>query len=474
MANPKKSRKIIIFSVIGLVLVALTLSAIFRKKEPVITVQTEKVTRRNLTELVVANGKIQPVTQVVISPEVAGEIVALPVKEGDRVKKGDLLVQIKPDNYEASRNSAEANFQSARASIELAQAELEKAETEFKRNRDLFQNKLVSDSIFLEFKTAYEVAKLHHQNAVHQADQAKFGLDKAKDDLSKTTIISPIDGTVARLQSQLGERVLGTSFNKGTEIMTIADLNEMEARVDIGEMDVVLIAPGQKARLEVDSFKDRKFTGTVTQIANSSKVSSAMSSSQSQEATKFEVRIRVNETEAFRPGMSINTEIETRYRTNVLTVPMASVTTRPPKPTEKKDNPAGKKTKSGATNTGASTPAAGTNTIRSATATNAAGTNAALSAAATNAAGTNAVASDKKSKEGPKTIEVVFITNSDNVKMVPVKIGICDNDYWEITEGLTEGQEVVSGGYKAISKDLQDGKKIKRGKADKGEAKDKQ
>jgi HlyD family secretion protein len=474
MANPKKRRKIIIFSIIGLALVALTLVAVFRKKEPVITVQTEKVTRRNLIELVVANGKIQPVTQVVISPEVAGEIIALPVKEGDRVKKGDLLLQIKPDNYEASRNSAEANYKSAQASIELAQAELEKAETEYKRNRDLFQNKLVSDSVYLEFKTAYEVAKLHHQNAVHQADQAKFGLDKAKDDLSKTTIVSPIDGTVARLQSQLGERVLGTSFNKGTEIMTIADLNEMEARVDIGEMDVVLIAPGQKARLEVDSFKDRKFTGTVTQIANSSKAASAMSSSQSQDATKFEVRIRVNETEAFRPGMSINTEIETRYRTNVLTVPLASVTTRPPKPPEKKDSPAGKKAKSGATNTVAPTPGAGTNKALSATATNAVGTNATLSATTTNAAGTNAATSDKKSKEGPKTVEVVFITNSDHAKMVPVKIGICDNDYWEITEGLTEGQEVVSGGYKAISKDLQDGKKIKRGSSDKGESKDKQ
>jgi HlyD family secretion protein len=454
MANSKKRRKIIIFSVIGVALVALTLVAVFRKKAPVITVQTEKVTRRNLIELVVANGKIQPVTQVVISPEVAGEIVALPVKEGDPVKKGDLLVQIKPDNYEASRNSAEANYKSSLASIDLAQAELEKAETEYKRNQNLFQNKLVSDSVFLDFKTAYEVAKLQHQNAIHQADQAKFGLDKAKDDLSKTTILSPIDGIVSRLKSQLGERVLGTSFNMGTEIMTIADLNEMESRVDIGEMDVVLIAPGQKARLEVDSFKDRKFNGTVTQIANSSKSSSSLgSSSQSQEATKFEVRIRISEVEAFRPGMSVSTEIETRYRTNVLTVPMASVTTRPPKPPAKKDNPGKNTAKSGATNAAPSAPASATNGALSAT-------------------GTNNPASDKKSKEGPKTIEVVFVTDGDHVKMVPVKIGICDNDYWEISEGLTEGQEVVSGGYRAISKDLEDGKKIKRGTPDKGDAKE--
>jgi len=261
MANSKKRRKLLIFTVIAVVLVALTLMAVFKKREIVITVQTDKVARRSLTELVVANGKIQPVVQVVISPEVAGEITALPVKEGDHVKKGDLLVQIKPDNYEASRNSAEANFMSAIASRTVAQAELDKAETEYKRNQELFRTKLVSDSLMLDFKTVFDVAKLRYTNAVHQADQAKYGLDKARDDLSKTTIQSPMDGTVTRLRSQLGERVLGTSFNMGTEIMTIANLEEMEARVDIGEIDVVLIKPGQRARLEVDAFKDRKFSG---------------------------------------------------------------------------------------------------------------------------------------------------------------------------------------------------------------------
>jgi HlyD family secretion protein len=222
----------------------------------------------------------------------------------------------------------------------------------------------------------------------------------------------------------------------------------------------VLIAPGQKARLDVDSFKDRKFTGTVTQIANSSKssglTSSSSSSSSSQEATKFEVRIRINETEAFRPGMSVSTEIETRYRTNVLTVPMASVTTRPPKTPEKKDKDKSSKTtaKSVNTNTALSTPS-----------------NSTLSATGTNSPGTNNPASEKKSKED-KAIEVVFVADGDHVKMVPVKIGICDNDYWEISEGLAEGQEVVSGGYRAISKDLEDGKKIKRGTPDTGDVKE--
>ena len=440
MANPKKGRKLIIFTVIGLGLVALTLAAVFRKREVVITVQTDKVTRRSLTELVVANGKIQPVVQVVISPEVAGEITALPVKEGDHVKKGDLLVQIKPDNYEASRNSAEANYMSALGGKTVAQAELDKAEAEFNRNQELFRTKLVSDSVMLDFKTVFDVAKLRYTNSVHQADQAKYGLDKARDDLSKTTIQSPMDGTVTRLRSQLGERVLGTSFNMGTEIMTIADLEAMEARVDIGEIDVVLIQPGQRARLEVDAFKDRKFSGTVTEIANSSRGSTVLGqSSQSQEATKFEVKIRITEKENFRPGMSVSTEIETRYTTNVLTVPIAAITTRLPK---------------------TNAPASGvTNSV---TVTN-----------ATSPANTNAAKGDKKSKDTPKPTEVVFVVEGDHAKQAPVKIGISDSDYWEITDGLQEGQEIVSGGYKAVNRELEDGKKIRKGKPEKPDEKEK-
>jgi HlyD family secretion protein len=426
MANPKKRRKFFVFSAIIVVLVALTLIAIFKKREPVVTVQTEKVTLRNITETVIANGKIQPVKQVVISPEVAGEITALPVKEGDRVKKGDLLVQIKPDNYIASRNSADAQYKSAIASKELANAQLVKAETEYKRNKELFANKLISDSTFLDFKTQYEVAKLQYENAIHLQDQAKFGLDKAADDLSKTTIVAPMDGTVTRLESQLGERVLGTSFNMGTEIMTISDLNEMEALVDIGEMDVVLLKPNQKARLDVDAFKDRKFTGVITEIANSAKGSgssalSAAASASSQEATKFEVHIRVNEKENLRPGMSVTAEIETRSRTNVLTVPIASVTTRIPKQ------------------------------------------NKADAFSANSGGKTNALASDKKSKELPKQEDVVFVVEGDHVKLRPVKIGISDDDYFEITDGLKEGEKVVSGSYRAINHDLEDGKKITEG-----------
>jgi HlyD family secretion protein len=467
MANPKKRKKILILSGIGAVMIILTVVAIFRKREPVITIQTtEKVARRDITQKVPANGKVQPVTQVVISPEVAGEIVALPFKEGDRVKKGDILVQIKPDNYRAGRNSAEANYKTSTAGKNLAQAQLDKAEAEFKRNQELFQNKLVSDSIFLDFKTAYEVAKLQYQSSVHQEEQAKSGLDKAVDDLSKTTIMSPIDGIITRLKSQLGERVLGTSFNMGTEIMTVSDLSEMEARVDIGEADINLIKPGQSAELEVDAYKNRKFGGVVTETANSAKglgSQSALLSSSSQDATKFEVHIRIKEKDLFLPGMSVTADILTCSKTNVLAVPIASVTARVPKDATKKD---GDK-KSGNPSPGTNASVEKTNSPAGTTNRPPAGATNTLSAIGTNApsaGGTNTFKTDKKAKDA-KPIEVVFLLDGDRAKQVPVKIGIGDDSYWEITDGLTEGQEVISGGYKAINRELEDGKKVVKGTA---------
>jgi HlyD family secretion protein len=428
MANPKnkKRRRIVVFTVIGLVLVGLTLAAIFRKREPVITVQTEKVARRNLTETVVANGKIQPVLQVKISPEVSGEIIELPVKEGQWVKKGDLLVKIKPDSYIANVRSAEAQYLSSASGKDLAQASMRKAELEFKRNEEMFLGKLESESTFLEFKTGFEVAQAQTETATHQVAVAKAALDRAKEELAKTTISSPLDGTISKLNSRLGERVVGTAMMTGTEIMIVSDLNAMEARVDVGEIDVVLIKPGQKTRLEVDAFHDRKFKGTVTEIANSSKdagMQGGGGGGQSQEATKFEVRIRVDEKEELRPGMSVTAEIETRYRTNVLTVPIQSVTTRLPKgavdekqkKTAKKDEDEDMPEKK-----------------------------------------------PKKQDEANKPVEVVFVTGSDTVKMIKVKRGIGDDEYLEVTEGLTEGQEAVSGTYKAINRELEEGKRIKR------------
>jgi HlyD family secretion protein len=463
MAKSKKRRKVLVFSIIAAVLAGLTAVAVFKKREVTITVQTEKVTRRNLTEIVVANGKIQPVLQVKISAEVSGEIIDLPVKEGQAVKKGELLVKIKPEFYIAATNQADASYKSALAGKAMAEASLRKAEAELKRNQELFRHKLVSDSAFDEVQAAYDVAKAQLDSAGHQVDVAKAAVDSAADSLDKTIIWAPLAGTISKLNSRLGERVLGTVQNVGTEIMTIADLNEMETRVDIGENDVVRIAPGQKARLEVDAFKNRKFNGTVTEIANSSKDAGQMNTGSSQEATKFEVRIRIQEKEAFRPGMSVTAEIETCYRTNALTVPYASVTTRPPKEKEKKVE---KKIAGLVDPPGTNSPKTGTNALVAKSSPAAADTNAlAVGANALAADGTNVAKSDKKAKEAVKQVEVVFVLEGDHAKMAPVKIGISDDNYWEITEGLTEGQEVVSGSFKAITRELEDARKIRKGPA---------
>ncbi len=314
---------------------------------------------------------------------------------------------------------------------------------------ELFHQKLLSESDFIGFKSARDVARAQLDSADDQVNVAKANVDNAEEQLERTTIVSPLDGTVSKLNSQLGERVLGTVQNAGTDIMVVSDLNAMEARVDVGEMDVVLIRPGQNVSLEVDSFKDQKFSGAVTDVASSSEglnSLSSVSSSSTQDATKFEIRIRINEKESFRPGMSVTGEIETRSRTNVLAVPFASVTARPPKP---KPKAAGHSPK--------------TNLVASAgQATNGTGavadpTNTWLAVAG----GTNAAATDKKSKESQKLVDVVFVVEGDHVKMTPVKTGISDETHWEIVEGLKEGDEIVSGGFRAISRDLDDGKIIR-------------
>ncbi len=401
---------------IALIVIALTAVAFVRRREPVIPVQLEKVARRNLTELVIATGKINAVLSVMINPEVSGEIILLPVEEGQKVKKGDVLVRIKPDNYIATRNSARANYQSSLANRNLAKANLDKAELECQRNQRLFDQKLISDSAFLLAKTDYEVAKASYETSGHQAEQAQAALARTEDDLSKTTILSPLDGSVINRKSQAGERVVGTAMMAGTEIMTVADLDNMEARVDIGEMDIPLIRLGQKARLEVDAFPDRKFTGHVTEIANAAKT---LAPGTQQEATKFQVKILVDDKEAFRPGMSVTAEIETRYRTNVLTVPIQSVTTRAPKGKQaqtEKEKYEEAQLKSDST---------------------------------------------RKTRNDNKPVEVVFIAKSGRVKAAPVKRGISDEDYTEIETGVSQGDDVVAGGYKAIQRELEDGKRIR-------------
>jgi HlyD family secretion protein len=451
-ATPQPKRKgngkLILFAIIILIVLALAMYFALRNKTPAITVQTEKVSRHTITETVIANGKIYPVQEVHISPEVSGEIIALPVKEGQFVHKGDLLLKINPDVYIAALNQAKAGYESSVAAKTTAVANLEKADTDFKRNEELFKRNLEDESDYIGFKVARDVAKANVESADDQMAVSQASVDSAQDSLDKTTIVAPMNGTITTLNSQLGERVLGTVQNVGTEIMIISDLSTMEARVDIGEMDIVLLQTNQAAQLEVDSFKDRKFNGTVTAVGNSSEGlesdsavdSSTSSSGSGQTATQFQVRIRFNDLAGFRPGMSVTATIDTRTRTNVLAVPIASVTTRVVKPDLKKRiDPA--KTNSITTNASAN------NTIT------------------TSGSPTNSATPGKKSDEKDKPVDVVFVVHGDHVKAVPVKIGISDDDFWEITDGLKEGDEIVTGGYSAISHNLDDGKKIVRGPA---------
>ena len=416
-----KTRRIVVFSVIGLVLIGLGVAAYMNKREAPITVQTEKSARRSLSETVPGTGKLQAVVKVVINPEESGEIIALPVKEGQQVKKGDLLVKIRPDPYIAARNQADASYKSSMAAGLQAKAQLEKAQIEFKRNEELYKGKLIADTTFVDFRTQLEVAKLQYESQQHQVEMAKAQLEKAEDDLAKTTIVSPIDGIVTQKKSELGERVVGTAMMAGTEILTVADLSDMEALVDIGETDINLIKMGQKAKLEVDSFKDKKFNGEVTEIANSAKTAGAGTQ---QEATKFAVKIHLTEKSTFRPGMSVTAEIETRYRTNVVSVPIQCVTARlPGGPGDKKGGKPGQPPPTQDKNDSADP--------------------------------------DKKPGNAPKPEEVVFVVENGRVKMLKVTRGISDDNYTEITEGLKEGQDVVSGGFKAINRELEDGKLVR-------------
>jgi HlyD family secretion protein len=433
----KRRRKIIIFILIGVVLAGLTVMAVFNKKEVGISVQTEKVGRRDLVELVIATGKIHPVKQVVINPEVSGEIVDLPVREGQKVKVGDILLRIRPDNYIASTNSSDASYRSALANQNLSAANLEKAQLEFERARQLSEAQLISESQFLEAKTTLAVGEASYETSTHQVDQARAALDRSIEELSRTVITSPMAGTVTQLKAEQGQRVVGTAMMAGTEIMTIADLSAMEARVEVGEIDVVLIEAKQKVRVQVDAYRDKEFEGEVSEIANAANTYGA---GQQQEATRFQVKIRILDREPFRPGMSVTTEIETRSRTNVLAVPIQCVTTRMPK-TEKNESESSNGGDEVAIEEKVEEPEA---------------------------------ESETEADEEKDPVEVVFVIENEKARMIPVKRGIADDHYVEIEEGLEEGLEVVTGSYRAINNELEDGKLViveparNKGKADEG------
>ncbi len=403
--NGKKSKKkVIIFSALGVVVIGLLLIVFLgSKREAVIPVQVEGAQKRTITQIVTATGKIQPEIQVKISPEVSGEIVILPVKEGQRVRKGELLMKIKPDVYVAQRDQFSAG-------LLRAKADLTRSDLEFKRVGSLFQKGMVSETDFVAARATYESSKATYA-------QAQASLSQAEENLRKTTVLSPMDGVVSQLNSELGERVLGTAQFQGTEVMTIADLSRMEGQVDVSENDVVMVSIGDTARISVDAFADRKINAIVYEIANTAK---SKGLGTQEEVTNFTVKMRVVDKDInLRPGMSMTADVETETHPNVLSVPIQSVTTRLPK-TEM----------TGQAPQGAAAPSGG-----------------------------GMAAARARSENKPK--EIVFVVENGVAKAVNVKRGISNDTHVEILEGINEGAQVVSGSYKAINRELEDGIKVR-------------
>ena len=438
----KKSRRtlIIVLSIVGVVLIGVVIAAASRNKEPSIMVTTEKAVVKTITHLVTATGKVQPEVEVKISPEVAGELIEIPVIEGQTVKKGDLLVRIKPDFYQAQLEQQEASLASAKATSVLSQARLTKAEQDFKQSQELYGKKLVSDADYTSAKTNFDVAKADFDSSLAQIRRTEGSLSQARDSLAKTTIYSPVAGSISSLSSEVGERVVGTGSFAGTEIMRIADLNSMEVRVRVNENDIINVKVGDPSVVTVDAFPGRKFNGAVHEISSSAISAGGQSaaSSASDEVTNFLVKISIKDRDAkLRPGMSATVDIETQTVENVVAVPIQSVTVRAAggKTTEELQAAKAKEVKERSGNDLEITKER-----------------------------------DDARRNRDNLQRVVFIKSGDTVKQRTVETGIADNSSIEVKKGVKAGEEIVSGSYAAISRRLKDGAKVQIEKPKKEEA----
>ncbi len=435
----KKKSKTRLYVILGsVVLLAVLIAAAIGKSkstEKPTMVTTEKAIVKTITHTVTATGKVQPEMEVKISPEVSGELIAIPVVEGQTVKKGDLLVRIKPDFYQAQVEQQEASLASARASSVLSQARLTKAEQDFKQSNDLYQKQLISEAEFTAARTNLNVAKADFESSLAQIRRTEGSLNQFRDQLQKTTIYAPIDGTISSLTSEVGERVVGTGQFAGTEIMRIANLNAMEVRVRVNENDIVNVKVGDHTVVSVDAFPGRKFDAAVAEISSSALTTGGQSqaaqliASASDEVTNFLVKIRIKDSgdARLRPGMSATVDVETQTVTNVVAVPIQSVTVR----------------------------AAGGKTADELQQERA-------KAAKERSGNDLEVASerDEARRSREKLQRLVFVKNGDKVSARPVETGIADNSHIEIKSGLKAGEEVVSGSYAAISRTLKDGSKV--------------
>jgi HlyD family secretion protein len=409
-----KKKKIFIGLGFGLVIVFVVLFNMNGKNQKAVEVQTEKVKRSNVIKTVSASGKIQPVTDIKISSNVSARITKLMIKEGDKVKKGQLLVSLDRTNYEAAVNQAKADVLRAKAQLMTAKTNLQKAQQDYDRMKGLYDKQLASLSEFQNIEAALSTNQSSVESAQSQVLAAEAGLDQTKDNLYKTEIYSPIDGTVSKLNKEVGEIALGSAFSQDI-IMTIANLTNMEARVNVDENDVVAISIGDSALIEVDALPNDKLRGFVTEIANSANVKGLGTQ---EEKTEFEVKIALDQTVfTLRPGMSTTSDVTTDVRNNVLNVPIQCVTVREPDKLKRK---------------------AGIEK--------------------------DAAIADDTSNEfvanRDGVVEIVFVVENGIVIAKPVKTGIQSESSIEILEGLKENDEVVTGNYRAISKLLENGSSV--------------
>ncbi|ABQ04704.1 efflux RND transporter periplasmic adaptor subunit [Flavobacterium johnsoniae] len=424
------SKKIVYFSVGGaLVLIALLVSlskaGVIGNKDEGKEVETSKVTASTIVETVSATGKIQPEIEVKLSSMVSGEIIALNVKEGQVVKKGDLLVKINPDLYTSGLERSVANLSGTKAGLVQSEASFKEAKANYERNKTLYDKGVISKSDWDKAISTYEVAKATKQNAYYNVQSASASVTEARDNLGRTTIYAPADGTISVLNVELGERVLGTQQMAGTELLRVANLNNMEVEVDVNENDIVKIKIGDEANVEVDAYLKKKFKGVVTSISNS-----ASTTLTSDQVTNFKVKVRIlkesyqdllegkpDAYSPFRPGMTATVDIITTTKNNVLAVPISSVVV-------KSDTTAVKDFKVDDPNEKKTTPK-----------------------------------SDKK-------FECVFVKVGDKAKIRIIKTGIQDDTNIEVMSGLKSGDVVITGPYTTVSKELNSGDKVKLKKAD--------
>jgi len=433
----KKSNKLLPVGIALVIIVIIVLVAGKKMgwfgKDFEINISTKIVESKTITELITANGKVQPETEVKISPDVSGEIIELPIEEGDEVKKGQLLMVIKPDMYVQAYNRAQASLSSSQARLAQADARLIESEMSYKRASSLFKQDAIPVSDYETAQASFKVAQSEVKAAQFAVKSSEASVAEAQEQLVKTKIYAPMNGTVSRLNVEKGERVVGTNMYAGTETMVIANLHLMEVKVDVNENDIVRVNLNDTALVEVDAYLGRKFKGLVTEIANSATVVGGSTD----QVTNFNVKILLLEESykdlidsvggkkyPFRPGMSATVDIQTETRKDVISVPIQAVTTRSLKNNGKEETK-----KEDIDKPEEETEAVTQQGVKS--------------------------ADDEK-------VEVVFIYKDGKVYKQPVKTGIQDSENIEITEGLKTGDEIVVAPFNAINKQLNDSTLVKK------------